>query len=474
MKKTVTALLFCACAFAQNPSAVAIRNAKIVTVSGPVIAKGTVVVRNGLIEAVGESVAVPADALVVEGEGLTVYPGLIDSLSTVGQPAAAAAPAAATTGRGGGGRGQQAPTTTTPTTTPTNPLAALAAAVSTPTATVARGPEDRPQTTSWIKVADEVSGTDRRIETVRGAGFTTVASFPTRGIFAGQGAVIDLLTGEKGGEMIVASPIGQYISVSRAGGFGGGFPSSLMGYISYIRQLYIDMEHYKVVKDAYAKSPRGMQRPEYDRALEGLLDSPRILLPANRAAEIDRMLRFAQELKQPTILYGGRETFRPEAIASLKKFNATILVSLKWPEKARDTDPDDTDSMRTLETRDKAASAPAALKNAGVKFALYSDGLEQPRDLQRAVKKAIDAGLAREDALRALTLTPAEIFNVADRVGSIEKGKIGNLVVTRGDIFDDRTKVEIILVDGRKYTPAPEATPFGGRGAATDDPGRNR
>src|SRR6266478_3826560 len=97
MKKTVTALLFCACALAQNPSAVAIRNAKIVTVSGPVIAKGTVVVRNGLIEAVGENVAVPADALVVEGEGLTVYPGLIDSLSTVGQPAAAV-PAAAATG----------------------------------------------------------------------------------------------------------------------------------------------------------------------------------------------------------------------------------------------------------------------------------------------------------------------------------------------------------------------------------------
>ena len=469
MKKTVTALLFCACALAQNPSAVAIRNAKIVTVSGPVIAKGTVVVRNGLIEAVGENVAVPADALVVEGEGLTVYPGLIDSLSTVGQPGAAAAAPPATTGRGG--RGQPAPATPTPTATPTNPLAALAAAISAPTATVARGPEDRPQTTSWIKIADEVSASDRRIESVRSAGFTTVASFPTRGIFAGQGVVIDLLTGEKPGEMIVASPIGQYISVTRSGGFGGGFPSSLMGYISYIRQLYIDMEHYKLVKDAYAKNPRGMQRPEYDHALEGLIDSPRILLPANRAAEIDRMLRFAQELKQPTILYGGREGFRPEAIASLKKFNATVLVSMKWPEKARDTDPDDTDSLRTLETRDKAAGAPAALKNAGVKFALYSDGLEQPRDLQRAVKKAIDAGLSREDALRALTLSPAEIFNVADRVGSIEKGKIGNLVVTRGDIFDDRTKVEMILVDGRKYAPAAETTPMSGRGAPTDEPG---
>jgi Amidohydrolase family len=463
MKKTVTALLLCcACAVAQSVPAVAIRNAKIVTVSGPTIAKGTVVVRNGLIEAVGDNVAVPADAMVVEGEGLTVYPGLIDSLSTVGQPGAA--PAAPTTG-GRGGRGQQAPAQT-----PANPLPGLAVTI-TPVV-VPRGPEDRPQTTSWIKVADEISGADRRIETVRSAGFTTVASFPTRGIFAGQGAIVDLLTGGKPGEMVVVSPIGQYISVSRTVGFGGGFPSSLMGYISYIRQLYIDMEHYKLVKEAYAKNPRGMQRPEYDRALEGLLDSPRILLPANRAVEIDRMLRFAQELKQPTIIYGGRETYRPEAVEALKKFNAPVLVSMKWPEKQRDSDPDEVDSMRTLEMREKAASAPAMLKKAGVKFALYSDGLEQPRDLQRAVKKAIDAGLSREDALRALTLSPAEIFGVADRVGSVEKGKIGNLVVTRGDIFDDRTRIEMILVDGRKYTPAAEATPSGGgRGPATEDPG---
>jgi len=466
MKKTVTALLFCVtCALAQNPSAVAIRNAKIVTGAGPVIAKGTVVVRKGLIEAVGENVPVPADAMIVEGEGLTVYPGLIDSLSTLGQPGAITA---ATANAGRGGRGQNAAPATTA--APVNPLAALAAAATlTP---VARGPEDRPQTTSWIKIADEVSPNDRRIETVRAAGFTTVASFPTRGIFAGQGAVIDLLTGEKPGEMVMASPIGQYISVTRSGGFGGGFPSSLMGYLAYIRQLYIDMEHYKLVKDAYAKNPRGMQRPEYDRALEGLLDSPRILLPANRAVEIERMLKLAQELRQPTVIYGGRETFRPEAVAALKKYNAPVLVNMKWPEKARDTDPDEVDSMRLLETRDKAASAPAALAKAGVKFALYSDGMDVPRDLQRAVKKAIDAGLSREDALRALTLSPAEIYGVADRVGSIEKGKVGNLVVTRGDLFDDRTKVEMILVDGRRYTPPTDAAPFGGRGATvTDDPG---
>src|ERR1017187_1115801 len=463
MKNLVTALfLCCALALAQSHPAVAIHNAKIVTVSGSVINKGTVVVRNGLIEAVGENVAVPPDAMLVEGEGLTVYPGLIDALSTWGQPGAApAAAATATAGRGGRGT-----TTATPTATP--------AAATPAAATPARGPEDRPQTTSWVKIADEVSATDRRIETARAAGFTTAVTFPTRGIFAGQGAVIDLITGEKPGEMIVASPVGQYISIGRGGGGGGmgrSFPGSLMGYIAYVRQIYLDAEHYKLAKDTYAKNQVGMTRPEYDRALEGVLDSPRILLPANRLVEIDRMLHLAADLKQPVIIYGGRETFRPEAAALLKKFNAPILLSMKWPEASRDDDPDEPDSMRTLDTRDRAALAPAVLQKAGVKFAFYSDGLDAARDLQRAIKKALDNGLSREDALRALTLSPAEIYGVANRLGSIEAGKIANLVVTRGDIFDDRTKVEMTLVDGRKYVPAPDVPPTGGRGAATTEPG---
>src|SRR5215470_10814517 len=104
MKKFLTALvLCCSLALAQQHPAIAIRNAKIVTVSGPVIAKGTVVVRNGLIEAVGDSVQTPPDAMIIEGEGMTVYPGLIDGLSTWGQPGVAAVTTTAVTGRGGRG-----------------------------------------------------------------------------------------------------------------------------------------------------------------------------------------------------------------------------------------------------------------------------------------------------------------------------------------------------------------------------------
>ena len=455
MRNLVTTLLiFCGCAAAADNGAIAIRNAKIVTVSGAVIAKGTVVVRAGLIQDVGANVTIPADAVIVDGEGMTVYPGLVDALSTWGMPGAAASGAA----RGGRGAATTAPVAATPAAPP------------------ARGPEDRPSTTSWIKAADEIQPADKRIESARSAGFTTAAVWPTRGFFAGQGSLVDLLSGEKAGEMVVVPSLGQYISLTRAGGggggMGGGFPSALMGMISYIRQIYLDAGHYQMVKDAYAKNPRGMQRPDYDRALEGVLESKRILLPANRWVEIDRMIHFAAELKQPAIYYGIREGFEDRSVKYLKDANATVLVSLKWPEKPRDQDPEADDPYRQMVIREKAPTTPAVLQKNGIKFALYSDGLDTPRDLQRAIKKAIDNGLSREDALRALTLSPAEIYGVQDRLGSIEKGKIANLVVTKGEIFDDRTKIQFVLVDGNKYVPVPEVVPAG-RGGATTPSGPN-
>ncbi|HLX45349.1 MAG TPA: amidohydrolase family protein [Bryobacteraceae bacterium] len=433
-----TLIVFYACAAAQpQPTAVAIRNARIVTVSGSPIAKGTIVIRNGLIEAVGDSIQAPSDALVIDGEGLTVYPGLVDALSTWGMPGTAA--------NGRGGRGAVTPA---------------------PAAPPSRGPEDRPATTSWIKAADEIQATDRRIEAARNAGFTTAVVFPTRGIFGGQGSIINLADAKSEGMVLVPSA-GQYITLGRAT---SGYPNALMGSIAYIRQIYLDAEHYRLVKEAYDKNPRGMKRPEYDRALEGVLESKRILLPANREVEIDRMLHFAAELKQPAILYGMREGYRAAEV--LKKSSIPVLVSLKWPAKTADSNPDEVDTYRTLEDREKAPTSPRVLRQAGVKFAFYSDGIDQTRELQRAVKKAIDSGLSREDAVRALTLSPAEIYSVADRLGSLEKGKIANLVVTRGEIFEDRTHVEMVFVDGVKHIPAPE--PAGRGGAPTENPGAEK
>jgi len=432
------AILFVAvgvCARAAPPSAFAIRGARVVTVSGAVIEKGTVVIRDGLIADVGASVSIPADAWVIEAEGFTVYPGLIDALSSLGIPEAAApaAGAARTAGR------PQQPAPTPP---------------QTPEAKPAQGPEDRPSNTSWLRAADLIAPNDNRLETARSAGFTAAVTFPQRGIFAGQGAVI-ALSGERAGEMVIASPAGLYLTLTTAGFTS--FPGSLMGVLAYIRQVYLDAEHYRAAKEFYARHPGSAPRPAYDRALQGVLEASRVLLPASRAVEIDRMLRFAAELKLNAVLYGGHEGHRVAGL--LKASGVPVLVSLRWPERSRDADPDRVESLRVLEFREMAPSTPAVLAKEGVRFAFYTDGLWSPRELVRAVRRALEAGLSPQDAVRAFTLSAAEIYGLADRLGSIEKGKIANLIVTDGELFQEKTRVKYVFIDGRKYEPLPEAPP---------------
>src|ERR1022692_2304375 len=438
MKRLLPMLLAAASlTYAQAPGPIALRGARVVTVSGPVLEKGTVLLRNGLIEAVGENVDLPKDAWVIDAQGATVYPGLIDALSTVGLPETPAQPATPraevpATPRGG----QDLPV----------PLE--------------QGPQLRPFTTTWVRAADLLNPADRHIEETRSAGFSSVVTFPSTGIFAGEGAFLNL-SGEKQGRMVVASPAGQYVTLS-AHGFGT-YPGSLMGVIAYIRQVSFDADHYKLEMQAYASHPAGQKRPNYDRAVEGLLESPRLLLPADNAKQLDRMIRFAAELKRPAVLYGGHEAYK---IADrVAKSGVPLLVNLKWPEKPKDADPDQEESFRTLELRDRAPSTPAALEKAGARFAFYSGGTAA-KDVRKALKRAVDAGLTEAAAVRALTLSAAEIYGMADRVGSIEPGKIANLLVVKGNLFDEKAKIQFVFIDGVKYEPVPETPPADREGRA--------
>ncbi|MGI8989356.1 MAG: amidohydrolase family protein [Bryobacteraceae bacterium] len=424
-----------AAARAEGPDVYAIRDARIVTVSGSPIEHGTVVIRDGLIEAAGENITAPADAWVIEGKGLTVYPGLIDALSTWGLPSAAPPAGVVPLARGA------------------SPRPISIAPAGPPTAATS-GPEDRPSNTSYLRAADQVVASEKSIENARNAGFTTAVTFPTTNIFSGQGAVINL-AGTRTGEMIVESPAGLYLTMKPAGFTS--YPGSLMGVFAYVRQIYLDADHYKLAKAIYDKHPRGLRRPAYDRTLEGVIESPRVLFPAQREVEVDRMLRFANELKVKPVLYGGDEAYR--SVDLLRKSGVPILIGLKWPERSKDADPKADEPLRIMEVREQAPGGPAALAKGGVRFAFYSDGIANPKDVLKAAKKAIDAGLSAADALRAMTLSPAEIYGIADRLGSIDKGKIANLVVADGDLFEDKTKVKYVFIDGNKFEPLPEATP---------------
>jgi hypothetical protein len=423
---TVLLLLLCAAPplFGQGgePQYFAIRGAKVVPVAGPAMENATVVISRGIITAVGKDIAVPPEAWVIDGKGLTVYPGLVDSFTDVGIPAAAPSG-----GEGGGPRRAQE---------------------------TSRGPQDRPGSTPWRSAADEVSLSDKRIETWRAAGFLTVVSSPKGGFFPGLAAVLDL-GGERAGDLVVKSPVALPVSLQLSGGFGGGFPDSLMGALAYVHQVWLDTDWSIRAQALYEKNPRGVERPRYDRTEAALADAIEdhalVLIPANNSVQLRRGLELVDLWQVKGVLYGGQMAYEVAPEIAAKKLS--VLVNLKWPEGEKDADPDDQPSLRTLQFRDRAPSSPGALAKVGVKFAFYSGGITTPKDIVKAAKKSIDAGLAPDAALRALTLSPAEIFGVADRLGSIENGKIANLVVADGDLFEEKTKIKMIFVDGRKYEP---------------------
>ncbi len=403
-----------------EPQYFAIRGAKVVPVSGPPMDNANVVVSRGIITAVGKDAMIPPEAWVIDGKGLTVYPGLVDAFTDVGIPAGPAPSA----GEGGPRRSQEQ----------------------------ARGPQDRPGSTPWRSAADEASLSDKRTETWRNGGFTTVISAPKGGFLPGQAAVLNL-AGERPGDLVVKSPVAVPVSFQGTGGFGGGFPDSLLGVLAYIHQVWLDTDWSIKAQAIYEKNPRGVARPRYDRTeaalAEALEDHALVLVPANNSVQIRRGLELLERWQVKGAIYGGQMGYEVAPEIAAKKL--PVLVDLKWPEAEKDADPEAKPSLRTLRFRDRAPSTPAALAKAGVKFAFYSGGITAPKDVLKAAKKSVDAGLAPDAALRAFTLSAAEIFGVADRLGSIESGKIANLVVTDGDLFEEKTKIKMVFVDGRKF-----------------------
>jgi imidazolonepropionase-like amidohydrolase len=405
-----------------EPRYFAVKNARIVTVSGAVIENGTVVIAKGLIQAVGTNVTIPAEAWVIDGAGLTVYPGLIDAGTNVGL---AQDDDGKKTARGPG----------------------------------ASGPEDRPGTTPWRVAADELKTDDKRFESWRNAGFTTALVVPEGGIFPGQATVIDL-GGERAGDFIVRPRTSVPLSFKPVGGFFG-FPDSLMGTIAYVRQVLDDTAWYAQAEPIYQANPTKTERVPYDRTeyvlSRALQNNETVLLPANNAIQIVRAIRLADEWKVRAVLYGGQQGY--EVAAALAASKIPVLVNLKWPERAKDGDPEAEQNLRELRFRDRAPGSPAALAKAGVKFALYSGGLDAPKDIFKNLKRATDAGLTQDAALRAMTLDAADILGLSDRLGSIATGKIANLVVTDGDIFSEKTKVKHVFVDGRWFQIHEETAP---------------
>lgn len=419
------------------PDVYAITNARIVPVSSPTIERGTVVIRNGLIAAVGATASVPADATVIDGNGLTVYPGLFDANTSVGLQAAAAA-----NGGGRGGRGA-----------PAGPVIAQQGSAA-PNSLHPAGLQPE------LDALDLLHADDAAFDGPHSVGIATALAAPPQGIFRGQAAVIDL-SGLNAQELLVKQNAAQVVGFTPSRG--GGYPNSLLGVFAALRQMLLDAQHYALVQTAYAKNPRGMRRPENDPSLEALQpvlnrQVPVIML-ASEEREIERALDLAKEFNLKAIIAGGEEA--DQIAGRLKAENVPVLLSLNFPRRPAASPDADPEPLRVLRARVEAPMLASKLAKAGVRFAFEDGGLTSWPDYLGNVSRSVNGGLTADQAVRALTLAPAEIFGVADRLGSIEPGKIANLTVTRGDLFTGR--VTHVFIDGAPVEiRAPAAT-----GAAT-------
>ena len=430
-------VLFCTSARAQS---YAIRNAEIVTVSGAAIERGTVVVRDGLIEAVGADARIPADAKVFDGTGLTVYPGFIDALTNLGL----AAPARPATGTPGGG----------------GPNAAAAAAA-------AQAPSSNSNYPAGLRpeelTIESITAGEAQFEANRNVGFTTALTTGRTGIFPGQSALINL-AGDSVSAMTLKSPVAFHISFAT---IPGRYPGSLLGTFSALRQMFNDAKRHDELVRMYNANPKGMKRPEADRSIEALIPVVKgqvpVIFNANRENEIVRALDLAKEYNLKAIIAGGQESWK--FTDRLKSQNVPVLLSLNFPKRTAAASPDaDPESMDTLRFRAETPKAASRLAAAGVKFAFQDGGMTSLGDFFSNVTKATENGLSKDAAIKAMTLSPAEIFGVNDRTGSIDAGKIANLTVVKGDLFGSDRVVTHVFVDGKLFEPKPPASPAAGRG----------
>ncbi|MDH3492078.1 MAG: hypothetical protein OEM82_00890 [Acidobacteriota bacterium] len=365
----------------------AVTNAEIVTVSGSVISNGTVVIRDGLIESVGANAKIPADAEVIDAEGQRVYPGFFDMNTSLGLPA----PQPAT--RQAGGSSSPPP--------------------------VSNYPQSLQAERELI---ESLKGGEDQFSKYRNAGFTTVVTGTSDRIFNGNSLVINL-AGETVSAMIVKAPFAHNIAFETERG--GIFPTSLMGTFAAMRQMFHDAKRLDQIKSMYAKNPRGMKRPERDITLEALMPVVKGEIPvvmfAETVREITRALDLAEEFKLKAIIAGGNESGK--LTMRLKEMNVPVLLSLNFPVRTlaenKEADPE---PLRTLRLRVEVPKNAATLKNAGVKFAFQSGGMKNIDDFLKNAVIATENGLSKPDALRAMTLSSAEILGVDSQLGSVDTG----------------------------------------------------
>ena len=390
----------------------AIKNAHIVPVSGPEIASGTIVISGGKIQAVGAAVAVPAGAEVIDASGLRVYPGMMYAGTSIGMSVI--------------GQGANA------------------------TVDISEVGSFNPNAKAFFAINPHSA----HIGVTRVVGVTHVVSRPTGGILSGQAALVNL-AGSTALQMAVSRSLAMVIELPRSGfsgrGFGGGFAAQAatstqdvnrtrQRQLDSLRTMLRDAEAYGKAMDAYAKD-KSLPRPRQDVVLASLVPVVRGLMPvlmvADRATDIKEAVGFAEENKLRPVIVGGRDAW--QITSFLKDHDVPVLITSILDLPTREDDPYDVNY-----------GSPAKLAQGGVRFAISTgDAGSDARSLPYMAGMAAAFGLSKDDALKSVTLWPAQLLGVADRFGSLEVGKAANLVVTDGAMLEARTNTKYLFIDGR-------------------------
>lgn len=445
----------------------AIRGARVFTAAGAPLENATVVLRDGVISDLGTGTTPPADAIVIDGAGLNVYPGLIDMANSApfgGEDADQ--PAGGRGGRGGRGGGEQA-----------SQFSTLEEAERAKREAILR---------PHYMAAANLSASGPALGQLASAGVTTVLAVPSQGIFKGQSALVNVVLAPddpqistiadyRRGLAVVKSPVASHINMAGRGG-GQGYPQSLLGTIAFTKQGLLDAQWQRDAQAHYQKGGARGPRPVVDPALDALVPVLSRDLPAafdvNEAREIDRALAIASQFNLDPIVVGALGA--GERTAELAKAKARVIFSLNLPGQGRGGGGGGGgrggggggQSLSALQQQQNAPKIPAALATAGIPFTFTSGG-QTAGDFVRAVGRVIkEGGLAPDVALRALTIEAARMARAADRTGSIEKGKIANVIVVEGDLFDGG-RIRHVFIDGNPVTleaPPPQGQTGRGRG----------
>lgn len=454
LKKMLTAFAFCwpVALLAQDELApvtrtYAITNVNIIQAPGRQIDMGTVVMKNGLIVSVGKNVSIPPDAIIIKADSMYVYAGFIDGLSRVGlvKPKEEE-------------RGPRPKD-------PGNPQ-----------------PEEA-GITPQNDVRSALNPGEKSLEELRNVGFTAAHVVPYGGMMPGNGSII-LLGGKSADDMVLVNKTSFYSELTPSRSV---YPRTVMGVMAKYRELYRQAALNRAYENTYASNRSGIQRPATDRVLETLfpvIDKRQpVLFKAERVVDAQRVLTLQSDLGFSLMLAELKEGW--DITSKIKAANAKVFLSLDIPEdkdKKEDSKKDDkkkdeskkeepkkeepkkTEQPETATAEEKAAlekrkaefmakyvGQAATFQKAGMKFG-FSTLSAKPANIQANLRRMITAGLSEDAALAALTTTPAELLGLSDRLGSIDNGKIANLVVSDKPYFSEKAKVRYVFVDGNLHT----------------------